>query len=96
MVALQATETVLFGPFWPPYTSQIHARGLAPTPFQTVSYRRSRKFVSVVVYGLPTQFRYTGSEPESCGTANAYWFLGWLSLCVKALVWLVRVERTRR
>ena len=32
-VALRATETVLFGPFWPPYTLQIYARSDAHTPF---------------------------------------------------------------
>jgi len=37
MVTLQATKTGLFGPFWPSYTSQIHARSVARTPFQTVS-----------------------------------------------------------
>src|SRR5687767_3960621 len=36
-VALRATETVLFGPFWPPYTAQIHASSVARTPFRIVS-----------------------------------------------------------
>src|SRR5215207_9795473 len=36
-VALRATEMVLFGPFWPPYTGQIYGWGVAPTPFRTVS-----------------------------------------------------------
>ena len=36
-VALQATETVLFGPFWPPYTGKIYGRSVAHTPFRTVS-----------------------------------------------------------
>src|SRR5215207_3487818 len=36
-VALRATETVLFGPFWRSYTGQIYGWGVAPTPFRTVS-----------------------------------------------------------
>src|SRR5215203_6039196 len=36
-VSLQATETVLFGPFWPPYTGKIYARSVAHTSFRTVS-----------------------------------------------------------
>src|SRR5215204_5306177 len=36
-VALQATETVLFGPFWPPYTGKIYGRSVAHTPCRTVS-----------------------------------------------------------
>src|SRR5829696_5956735 len=36
-VALRSTETVLFGPFWPPFTSQIHAQSVVRTPFRTVS-----------------------------------------------------------
>src|SRR5215213_3670282 len=31
--ALGATETMLFGPFWPPYTGQIHAQSVASTLF---------------------------------------------------------------
>jgi hypothetical protein len=41
MVALRASRPA----FLFPYTSQIHARSVAHTPFQTVSGRRSRKFV---------------------------------------------------
>ena len=36
-VALRSTETVLFDPFWPPFTSQIHAKSVVRTPFRTVS-----------------------------------------------------------
>jgi hypothetical protein len=36
-VALRATETVLFGSFWPPCTGQIHDRNVTRTPFRTVS-----------------------------------------------------------
>jgi hypothetical protein len=39
-VALRATETVLFGSFWPPCTGQIHDRNVTRTPFRTVSPRR--------------------------------------------------------
>jgi hypothetical protein len=38
-VALRTTVTVLFGPTWPPYTSQSHALSVASTPFRTVSPR---------------------------------------------------------
>src|SRR5215210_8702711 len=31
--ALRASETMLFGPFWPPYTGQIHAQSVASTLF---------------------------------------------------------------
>src|SRR5215213_1027190 len=31
--ALGATETMLFGPFWPPYTGHIHAQSVASTLF---------------------------------------------------------------
>src|SRR5215207_5139878 len=35
--ALQSTEAVPFGPFWPRYTDQIHAWSAAHAPFHTVS-----------------------------------------------------------
>ena len=38
-VALRSTETLLFGPFWSPYTSRIHGQSVARTPFRTVSLR---------------------------------------------------------
>src|SRR5215210_9341028 len=31
--ALRASETMLFGPFWPPYTGQIHAQSVDSTLF---------------------------------------------------------------
>src|SRR5215210_3923879 len=34
---LRATETVLFGPFWPSYTDQIQGWSVARTPFRAVS-----------------------------------------------------------
>jgi hypothetical protein len=30
--SLQATQTVLFGSFWPPYVGQIHTLSVTPTP----------------------------------------------------------------
>jgi hypothetical protein len=36
-VALRATETVLFGSFWTPYSRQVYDRSVAYTPFRTVS-----------------------------------------------------------
>src|SRR5215213_6898512 len=42
--ALGATETMLFGPFWPPYTGQIHAQSVASTLFGQSQKSNSRKF----------------------------------------------------
>jgi hypothetical protein len=36
-VSLRSTGTLLFDPFWPPYTAQIHVQSVARTPFRTVS-----------------------------------------------------------
>ena len=48
MVALRASRPA----FLFPYTSQIHARSVAHTPFQTVSSRSSQKFLLSEV-GIP-------------------------------------------
>src|SRR5829696_416613 len=42
-IAVRATETVLFGPVWPPYTGQIHARSVARTLFGQFQKPCSRK-----------------------------------------------------
>src|SRR5215213_11417607 len=42
--ALGATETMLFGPFWPPYTGHIHAQSVASTLFGQSQKSNSRKF----------------------------------------------------
>ena len=39
-VAFRTTETVLFGPFWPPFTSQIHGQSVVRTTLRTVSEGR--------------------------------------------------------
>src|SRR5215211_7445030 len=46
----QGTQTVPFGPFWPRYTGQIHARSVTRTPFQTVSRRSSQNSPSETVW----------------------------------------------
>src|SRR5215217_1218298 len=41
--ALGATETMLFGPFWSPYTGQIHAHSVASTLFGQSLQKLSEK-----------------------------------------------------
>ena len=59
-VALRATQTVLFGSFWPPYTLQIYARSDTHTPFS-----KSRQVAWVRIRQGIREDRYEGGHPQT-------------------------------
>src|SRR5215213_1940243 len=65
--ALGATETMLFGPFWPPYTGQIHAQSVASTLFGQSRKDNSRKFGDTKAGGAATPQPCTRRRPNTCG-----------------------------
>jgi hypothetical protein len=74
MVALRASRPA----FLFPYTSQIHARSVAHTPFQTVSKGNSRKFQAT--YG-PSGFLVTPSNRKNNSSGGCTSYRALASMC---------------
>src|SRR5215213_659465 len=70
--ALGATETMLFGPFWPPYTGHIHAQSVASTLFGQSRKGRSRKFTCRILHRTSSEGREDAFFGPS-GRASGYY-----------------------